>query len=121
MEMTPPLGDDLVLTAARFAALGSTQRLQVLRIIVRAGPTGLSIGVLGRRSGVGGSTLTHHLGILVAAGLVHRQRQGRSMICTAIAQDAIQDLSRFLTTECCAGVQAPCPDHPRIRSVTPLV
>ena len=33
--------------AASFAALGSEQRLAVLRALVRAGPDGLAIGLLG--------------------------------------------------------------------------
>ncbi len=53
-------------TASAFAALGSEQRLLVLRTIVRAGPDGLRIGELGERSGVTGSTLTHHMKILTA-------------------------------------------------------
>ena len=56
--------------AAAFAALGSEQRLGILQVLVRAGPEGLSMGELGERSGVRGSTLTHHLRILTAAGLV---------------------------------------------------
>lgn len=105
----PP--QDLPLAAARFAALGSEQRLHVLRILVRAGPEGLTIGTLGGRSGITGSTLTHHVKLLVAAGLVQQQRQGRSIICAAVAHDAVHDLSRFLLTECCADADTPCPDH----------
>ncbi len=43
---------DLTEAATSFAALGSEQRLGVLKILVRAGPDGLSIGELGKRSGV---------------------------------------------------------------------
>ena len=79
--------DDLSLAqaASTFAALGSEQRLAVLRCLVRAGHDGLSIGVLGDRSGVTGSTLTHHMKILAQAGLVVQKKQGRSIICAAVA------------------------------------
>ena len=36
--------EKILKAAAAFAALGSEQRLQVLRSIVRAGPEGVSIG-----------------------------------------------------------------------------
>lgn len=96
--------DDLSLTraASTFAALGSEQRLAVLRCLVRAGADGLTIGVLGDRTGVTGSTLTHHMKILAQAGLVTQQKHGRSIICAAVAYDQVQDLSQFLLRECCA-------------------
>ncbi len=88
--------------ASTFAALGSEQRLAVLRALVRAGPEGLAIGELGDRSGVTGSTLTHHLRILAQAGLVNQARQGRKIICIGAAYDRMQALSDFLLFECCA-------------------
>jgi len=104
---TPPL----TVAAASFAALGSEQRLSVLRSLVRAGPDGLSIGDLGARTGVTGSTLTHHLKLLAAAGLVQQERRGRSTICAAVAFEEVQALAQFLLTECCADAVAPCEDH----------
>lgn len=88
--------------ASAFAALGSEQRLTVLRTLVRAGPDGLSIGELGARSGVTGSTLTHHMRILAQAGLVTQARQGRSIICVGAAYEHVRHLSDFLLSECCA-------------------
>jgi DNA-binding transcriptional ArsR family regulator len=93
---------DLVLAASRFAALGSEQRLTVLRCLVRAGREGLTIGALGERTGVSGSTLTHHLKTLAQAGLVTQAKQGRQTICAAVAYQEIEDLSAFLLRECCA-------------------
>ena len=92
----------LVQAASAFAALGSEQRLAVLRTLVRAGSDGLSIGELGQRCGVTGSTLTHHMKILAQAGLVTQSRQGRSIICAAVAFDEVRSLSEFLLRECCA-------------------
>jgi len=88
--------------ASTFAALGSEQRLGVLNLLVRAGPEGLSIGELGARSGVTGSTLTHHMKILTQAGLVSQERRGRSIICAAAAYDEMKALSKYLLSECCA-------------------
>ena len=106
MKMESPDPTNLTRAAAAFAALGSEQRLAVLRTLVRAGPEGLSIGTLGDRTGVTGSTLTHHVKILASAGLVTQARQGRSIICAAVAFDEVQHLSDFLLTECCADSAA---------------
>ncbi|MEL7257945.1 MAG: metalloregulator ArsR/SmtB family transcription factor [Pseudomonadota bacterium] len=90
--------------ASTFAALGSEQRLIVLHTLVRAGPDGLRIGELGERTGVTGSTLTHHMKILSQAGLVTQEKQGRSIICAAVAYDELRALSEFLLRECCADI-----------------
>ncbi|MCB1351022.1 MAG: winged helix-turn-helix transcriptional regulator [Maritimibacter sp.] len=92
--------------ASAFAALGSEQRLTVLRILVRAGPGGLSMGDLGQRSGVTGSTLTHHLRILVGAGLVTQEKRGRSIIVGAADMSTMHALSDYLLSECCADAPA---------------
>jgi len=99
----------VVEAASSFAALGSEQRLGVLNTLVRAGPEGLSIGELGERAGVTGSTLTHHVKILTTAGLVTQTRKGRSIICAAAAYDVMETLSKFLLSECCAD--ATSKDH----------
>ncbi|MCF6316713.1 MAG: metalloregulator ArsR/SmtB family transcription factor [Marinosulfonomonas sp.] len=97
--------------ASAFAALGSEQRLSVLRILVRAGDEGLAIGELGKRSGVTGSTLTHHMKILAQAGLVQQTKRGRSVICAAVAYEQIFSLSQFLLSECCADCAMPHKDR----------
>ncbi|SFB84356.1 ArsR/SmtB family transcription factor [Tropicimonas isoalkanivorans] len=98
--LPPPV--PLEAAAATFAALGSEQRLMVLRTLVRAGEEGLSIGELGTRSGVSGSTLTHHVKTLAQVGLVRQTRKGRSIICAAVAFDEIRALTDILLSECCA-------------------
>ena len=106
MNMTNTDDSRLVEIASTFAALGSEQRLTVLRTLVRAGEAGLSIGELGHRSGVTGSTLTHHMKILSQAGLVRQEKRGRSIICAAVAYDEVRSLSEFLLSECCADCPA---------------
>ncbi|MEM8773931.1 MAG: metalloregulator ArsR/SmtB family transcription factor [Pseudomonadota bacterium] len=101
----------LEIAASTFAALGSEQRLAVLRTLVRAGPDGLRIGELGERSGVSGSTLTHHMKILSQAGIVKQTKQGRSIICAAVAYDELKNLADFLLRECCADTVNPHEDH----------
>jgi DNA-binding transcriptional ArsR family regulator len=60
---------------------------------------------------VTGSTLTHHVKVLATANLVTQARQGRSIICAAIAYDQVRALSEFLLTACCADSTTPCEDH----------
>ena len=93
--------------SSTFAALGSEQRLAVVHTLVRAGPEGLPIGTLGERSGVTGSTLTHHVRILTQAGLVNRVKRGRSIICAAVAYPRVQALSAYLLSECCTDSAHP--------------
>jgi len=102
MEIKAKSELSIEVAASTFAALGSEQRLAVLRALVRAGPDGLAIGVLGERCGVFGSTLTHHVKILTQAGLVRQSKQGRSIICAAVAYAQVERLSQFLIEACCA-------------------
>ncbi len=97
--------------ASKFAALGSEQRLHVLQTLVRAGEDGLSMGALGEKSGITGSTLTHHLKILAAAGLVRQERQGRSIICAGADYKEVHALSDYLLRHCCADAttEKDCP------------
>jgi ArsR family transcriptional regulator len=96
---------------AAFAALGSEQRLAVLRTLVRAGPEGLAIGDLGARCGITGSTLTFHVKVLVQAGLVGQRRDGRRILCAADTA-ALRQLGDFLLAGCCADTPTPRSEEP---------
>ena len=106
MENSPNPPLTAVTAAAKFAALGSEQRLHVLHTLVRAGPDGLTIGTLGERCGITGSTLTHHLKVLAAAGLVRQTKRGRATICAGADYAEVSALSAYLMEQCCAD----CPD-----------
>jgi DNA-binding transcriptional ArsR family regulator len=92
---------DIAQMASAFAALGSEQRLSVLRALVRAGKDGLSIGELGERTGVTGSTLTHHVKLLAQTGLVEQEKTGRTIRCV-VSYARARELSEYLLKECCA-------------------
>ena len=111
MKTIRPHALSLEIAATAFAALGSEQRLGVLRALVRSGPEGLTIGELGTKTGISGSTLTHHVKFLTMAGLVHQTKRGRSIICAAVAYDTIHNLSKFLLSECCADATGDGHDH----------
>ena len=87
--------------AQAFAALGSEQRLSVLRMLVRAGPKGATMGELAERCNIGASTLTHHIRFLSQAGLVEQKKEGRSIICAAASYTRMSGLIAFLLAECC--------------------
>lgn len=102
MKTFTPAPLDTVTAASAFAALGSEQRLLILKTLVRAGSEGCSMGELAKRTEVTGSTLTHHLKILAAADLVSQSKSGRSIICAAVAYDHVETLSKYLLENCCA-------------------
>ena len=89
--------------AAALAALGHEARLRVFRL-VRAGAGGLSVGDIAAHEGLAPSTLAHHLGALVAAGLVERKRAGRLMLIRA-DYDRMRAVLAFVAAECCSGVR----------------
>ncbi len=102
---THPLFDSLPLdpeeAAGGFAALGSESRLDVVRLLVRAGPEGMTVGALKDATGAAASTLSHHLRFLSQTGLMVQEKQGRQIICRADF-DRINALAAYLTNECCA-------------------
>ena len=89
--------------ARALAALGHEARLDVYRLLVRAGDDGLNVGAIASHTGLPLSTLAHHLRGLVGAGLVIRERRGREVVNRADF-GAMRRTVGFLTDECCAGV-----------------
>ena len=87
--------------ATRLEALGNPTRLDVLRILVRAGHGGLPVGALKERIGIAASTLSHHLHRLITVCLVTQERQGTTLICRADF-DLMSATVDFLVAECCA-------------------
>lgn len=92
--------------AGALAALGHEARLKVFRLLVKAGPEGLNVGEIGHLLAIPASTLKHHLGALVSAGLVEQERQGREVVNRA-AFDAVDAVLNYVHEECCAGVTRP--------------
>ena len=102
MTPTPPLAVPAVEeVASAFSALGSEARLEVLRLLVRAGENGLTVGEIQSSLAIPASTLSHHLRHLTAAGLLVQVRKGREIRC-ASAYESIRALSQYLLLECCA-------------------
>ena len=83
--------------------LGNPTRLEIFRLLVRAGPVGVAVGEIQDRLKIPGSTLSHHISHLVNAGLVNQTREGRVLRCTPNF-DLMSQVIRFLTEECCTGM-----------------
>ncbi|NSY51486.1 ArsR/SmtB family transcription factor (plasmid) [Agrobacterium rosae] len=89
-----------------FSALSQETRLQIVRILVVAGPDGMAAGALAEKVEVSPSNISFHLKELEHSGLIAAQRQSRSIIYTA-NYEALGGLVRFLMEDCCSG-------HPEI-------
>ena len=92
---------------AALAALAQTTRLDVFRLLVRAGPDGLPAGQIGEQLGLPATTLSFHLNLLRQAGLVTNRRAGRSLIYSA-GFTTMNRLIGYLTENCCQGDPAAC-------------
>ena len=99
---------------AALAALAQDNRLDVFRLLVQAGPEGLSAGNIAEALDLAPNTLTFHFDRLRQAGLVTVARAGRSMIYAA-RFETMNELLAYLSENCCAGVQscAPAPCEPQ--------
>ena len=89
--------------ARSLSALGHEARLEIYRLLVRAGEDGLNVGEIGANLKIPASTLAHHLSTLVAAGLVLQERRGREVVNRA-DYVAMRRTVAFLTENCCIGV-----------------
>ncbi len=93
---------DKVQAIAAFAALSQSTRLDVLRLLIQAGDNGVPAGVLGEKLNVRQNTMSANLAVLLNAGLIRNERQGRSIRYFADF-DGIRGLLAFLMEDCCGG------------------
>lgn len=84
-------------------ALGTPVRIQIYRMLVRAGESGLTIGRIQHKLGIPRSTLSHHIHRLIESGLVSSERSGTSLVCRA-DYGTMHALVDYLTSECCSDV-----------------
>jgi ArsR family transcriptional regulator, arsenate/arsenite/antimonite-responsive transcriptional repressor len=92
---------------AALAALAQDNRLDVFRLLVRAGAKGMPAGAVASALDLAPNTLSFHFDRLRQAGLVTCTREGRSLIYAA-KYDIMNDLLAYLTENCCEGVAADC-------------
>jgi len=85
-----------------FGALAQETRLEAFRLLVQCGQEGMAAGDIARRLDIPHNTLSSHLAILVNAGLVASEREGRSII-YRIDFAGTRLLLAFLMEDCCKG------------------
>jgi DNA-binding transcriptional ArsR family regulator len=89
------------------AALAQPTRLEVYRLLVAAGPEGMSAGLFAERLGVSPATLSFHFRTLSHAGLIASRQDGRFVIYSANFE-AMNGMVDYLTENCCGGDAAAC-------------
>ena len=92
-------------TVKALGALAHETRLAVFKMLVQAGPEGLTPGAIADTLGVGGPPLSFHLKELSHAGLIESRHAGRNIFYSADFS-AIDALLHYLTENCCGGT--PC-------------
>ena len=95
------------LAISALAALAQETRLDVFRLLVKAGHDGLSVGTIAEDLRIPAATLSFHLKELRGAGLVCCERVSRSRIYSPDFA-AVGALMEYLTANCCSGVSQDC-------------
>ncbi len=85
-----------------FAALAHGTRLDVFRLLVKAGPDGMAAGDIANALSIRQNTMSANLAVLARAGLIAAVRDGRSIIYRA-DMDGMRALLSFLLEDCCGG------------------
>ena len=90
--------------ANELAALGHKSRLEIYRLLVKAGHNGLNVGEIAKHTKLHNSTLAHHITALVDTKLVTQKRKGREIVSVA-NYTKMNQLTEFLMDECCKGIE----------------
>lgn len=90
-----------------FSALSQPARLETLKRLVRAGPSGEAAGAIAAALGAPAPTMSFHLKELERAGLIRSRKSGRSVIYSA-DYGGIRTLVDFLMADCCQGDRRLC-------------
>lgn len=91
-----------------FESLASSVRLDVFRLLVKAGPSGLVAGEISTALALPATNLSFHLKALSHAQLASVVQEGRFQRYRA-NMALMQALVHYLTAECCAGHPEQCP------------
>lgn len=97
-------------------ALSNGTRLDVFRLLVKVGETGMPAGSISDELGIVQNTMSSALSILSAANLIRSEREGRSIRYYA-NMDGMRGLLSFLMEDCCGGNPEMC--SPFLNQLTP--
>ena len=87
---------------AALAALAQESRLAVFRLLVQAGPQGMSAGKISDATGIPPSSLSFHLKELSHADMVSSRNESRFVIYSANFS-RMNEVLAYLTENCCGG------------------
>ncbi len=96
---------DHISALSSLSALAQESRLEVFRLLVQAGASGLPAGEIAKRLKIPASSLSFHLNNLAQGLLINSNREGRSIIYSANF-DQMRGLVAYLLENCCAGQSA---------------
>jgi protein-tyrosine-phosphatase/DNA-binding transcriptional ArsR family regulator len=96
-----------------FAALAQPTRLNAFRKLLAVHPDGLAAGEISNICEVPHNTMSTHLTVLLHAGLVTVEREGRVMNYRADIR-GFRGLIRFMASDCCNGRPELCGDLARL-------
>ena len=102
--------DQIARYADMFSAMGTEPRLRIMQLLLSAHPEGLVVGDIQEEIDIPNSTLSHHLDKLKSEGLVEVRRESTFLRYTANTE-ALQELLRFLYSECCTRNRALKPEE----------
>jgi ArsR family transcriptional regulator, arsenate/arsenite/antimonite-responsive transcriptional repressor len=94
------------LVLAALSALAHETRLDLVRLLMRAGSTGMPAGQIAQALGLAAPRLSFHLAALEQAGLLQSRRSARNVIYSVDATGIGRTLS-YLMNDCCM-------DHPEV-------
>ena len=98
-----------------FAALSQTSRLDAFKLLVQAGEHGMLAGEISDALDVRQNTMSANLSVLLNAGLLRNEREGRAIRYFA-NMEGLQGLLAFLLQDCCGGRPELC--RPLIEDIT---
>lgn len=98
----PMMTNDQAVVA--LAALAQETRLNIFRLLVRAGPDGLVAGKIAELTGKSPSGLSFHLKEMTFAGLLRARQEGRFVVYMA-DYARVNALTGFLMEHCCEGAE----------------
>lgn len=90
------------------SALAQETRLAIFRLLITAGPEGMTPGKLVERLDVPAATLSFHLKELSYAGLIVSRQESRFIYYSADYK-VMNKLIAYLTENCCAGTACETP------------
>jgi DNA-binding transcriptional ArsR family regulator len=93
---------DIKTAVLQLSSIAQEARLEIFRLLVQAGASGLPAGKIGETLKIPASTLSFHLKELSHAGLVNARQESRFIYYSA-NYSAMNGLLTYLTDNCCGG------------------